>query len=195
MLGVILAGGLSTRMGSDKALLEVSGQRVLLRSLTLLQAVCGDVCVVARDQSQTDSLKVSARILTDCVSECGPLGGLHTAFQASGEDLLVLACDLPFVEQRTLERLVAAFKKTQPRVLLPRTQENGAWRDQPLCAVWSRNCKDDVATAVHARRLALYRLIQSCPAVERLDIPAQDAAQFRNVNSLQDLPHDSGNPS
>lgn len=188
MLGVILAGGHSTRMGHDKALLRIDGRRVLERNRTLLDAVCGQTLIVARDTDQAASLEMpDTRILTDIVPECGPLGGIHTAFQNTDDDLFVLACDLPFVEASMLSRLAEQFSRERPRVLLPRTPDGDGWRDQPLCAIWSRNCKTDVAAAIAARNFALYRLLQSWPNTIRVDVAPADAPQFRNVNTPDDL--------
>jgi len=191
MLGVILAGGLSTRMGHDKALLRVEGQRVLERNRTLLQAVCGKTLIVARDPQQAATLDLPhARIVTDLVPDCGPLGGIHTAFELVEDDLFVIACDLPLLQQTLIERLVAQFQAHSPRVLFPRTPEGPdgtGWRDQPLCAIWSRACKADVAVGIATGHLSLRRLIATWPNVLRADITPADAPQFRNINTPDDL--------
>lgn len=188
MLGVILAGGLSTRMGHDKALLRVEGHRVLERNRALLEKVCGQTLIVARNAEQAVSFELpTARIVTDLIPDCGPLGGIHTAFAHADDDLLVLACDLPYIEHALLDRLAAEFNQQRPRVLLPRTPKENDWRDQPLCAIWSRDCKAEVAAAIGARNFALYRLIQTWPHVLRVNLSAADAPQLRNVNTPEDL--------
>lgn len=189
MLGVLLAGGLSTRMGRDKVLLRVAGHRVLDRNREILQTICGSTLIVARDAEQAATIELpGAPIITDRVSHCGPLGGIHAAFEHTHDDLFVLACDLPFVEAPLLARLAEQFHRERPRVLLPRTPDGEGWREQPLCAIWSRHCKADVTVAITARHFALMRLLQTWPDVLRVDIPQSDAAQFRNVNTPEDLP-------
>jgi len=189
MQGVILAGGLSTRMGTDKALLRVGGRRVLDRNRAMLDSVCGKSLVAARDTAQAVSLELpDATILTDLIPHCGPLGGIHAAFEHTHDDLFVLACDLLFVEAPLLARLADQFNRERPRVLLPRTADGDGWREQPLCAIWSRHCKADIASAIAARHFSLIRLLQTWPDVLRVDIPAADAPQLRNVNTPDDLP-------
>lgn len=191
MQGVILAGGLSTRMGSDKAQLRVGGRRVLERNRELLATVCGKSLIVARDAQQAASLELpGATIVTDLIPQCGPLGGIHTAFAHIDDDLFVLACDLLFIEAPMLSRLADQFQRDQPRVLLPRTSDGDGWREQPLCAIWSRNCKDAIAAAVSARHFSLVRLLQTWPDVLRVDIPAEESDQLRNINTPADLPDD-----
>jgi molybdopterin-guanine dinucleotide biosynthesis protein A len=90
----ILAGGLSTRMGRDKSCLRL-GRRTLL----------GDVRANARE------LGVPVRVLRrDIVPRCGPVGGIYSALKTTRKSAIVfLACDMPFVSGRLLERLVAKF--------------------------------------------------------------------------------------
>ena len=89
----ILAGGLSARMGRDKAKLRLGGMPLLSR-----------VRAVARDAEYLVRI-----IRQDVVSRCGPLGGIITALKTSrSQSILFLACDMPFVSQRLLCKLIRA---------------------------------------------------------------------------------------
>lgn len=189
MTGVILAGGKSARMrGTDKAFLQRDGQRVIERNAQLLREACGDCVLVARDSSQAAELQLPRlRTLVDTIPGCGPLAGLNAAFQALHDDLFVLACDLPLLEAPLLQRMTETFQKTHPRVLLPRTPDGNGWRDQPLCAIWSKAGAPDVAKALAEKNLALYRLLQTWPDISRLDLNPQEAAWLKNVNTPEDL--------
>jgi molybdopterin-guanine dinucleotide biosynthesis protein A len=87
----ILAGGLSARMGRDKA-------RLRLRGKTLLRRV--------RDVAE--QTKRPVRIIRhDLVERCGPLGGVYTALKTSSSDsVLFLACDMPFVTVEVMEKII-----------------------------------------------------------------------------------------
>jgi molybdopterin-guanine dinucleotide biosynthesis protein A len=87
----ILAGGLSTRMGRDKARLRLGGK-------TLLRRV----------QDVASKTQWPARVIRrDLVARCGPLGGVYTALQTTPADsVLFLACDMPFVTVELIERLI-----------------------------------------------------------------------------------------
>lgn len=88
----ILAGGLSTRMGRDKARVRIGGQ-------SMLSAV--------RQTAATLGFPVRT-IRKDVVPRCGPIGGIITGFRRSrASALLFLACDMPFVDERLLRRVVA----------------------------------------------------------------------------------------
>lgn len=189
MTGVILAGGLSTRMqGRDKAFLERDGRRVIERNAELLREVCGACVIVARDGSQAAQLKLPGwPILTDKVPGCGPLGGIASAFDTISDDLFVLACDLPGVEAPLFKRMKGLFEAEKPRMLLPRTRDGNEWRTQPLCAIYSRECELDVAKALEEKRLALFRLIQTWQGVRTLDLDEIESAWLKNVNTPGDL--------
>ena len=89
----ILAGGLSTRMGRDKARLRLGGTSLLSRVRTIARVTEYPVRVIRRD----------------VVTRCGPLGGIVTACRTSkAESILFLACDMPFVSQRLLRELIRA---------------------------------------------------------------------------------------
>ena len=88
----ILAGGLSTRMGKDKARLRL-GQRTLLGHVRL----------------RANALGLPVRVIRrDLVSRCGPLGGIYTALcRDRAESVLFLSCDMPFVSEALLGNLLA----------------------------------------------------------------------------------------
>ena len=89
----ILAGGLSTRLGRDKARLKLHGQTMLARIRRTAQEVGCPVRVIRRD----------------VVARCGPLGGIFTALQTTrAEAVLFLACDMPLVTAALLSRMVRA---------------------------------------------------------------------------------------
>src|ERR1700746_750117 len=91
----ILAGGKSSRMGSDKAFLDLGGRSLLARSLDLARSVTPDVKIVG------DPAKFSAFAPTipDLYSGRGPLAAIHAALTNSATDFnLILAVDLPFLD-------------------------------------------------------------------------------------------------
>lgn|SRR5579885_3682283 len=128
--GIILAGGRSQRMGSNKALLPVPGQPSLTfveHLASLLSACCSEVLLVARDEvSGREYLSFpgahpSRRLIYDLEPDQGPLMGLSTGLLAAfSSHALVLAVDLPFVQPALLSWL-CAFPLTD-EALVPRVQ-------------------------------------------------------------------------
>ena len=92
--GYVLAGGKSSRMGANKALLELGGKPLVRHAVEKLRRVCVDVRVMSHDPK----LSEYAPILPDLHPECGPMGGMEAALLHSAFDWnLFLAVDMPFL--------------------------------------------------------------------------------------------------
>jgi molybdopterin-guanine dinucleotide biosynthesis protein A len=102
----ILAGGHARRFGGlDKSRLVVGGRTIIARQLDVLQHVAREVFVVGPTDGRFADLGVMVH--ADIIAGCGALGGLHTALAVAHADrVLVVACDLPFLEVAVLTRLV-----------------------------------------------------------------------------------------
>ena len=112
MIGVVLAGGRSTRLGQDKVRLRLpgDGRDMLARTADLL-AACTDGVVIscrAPDAGEETLALPGIRSIPDAESGLGPLGGVWSALRELRQPILVLSCDLPFMDMPTLRRLIDA---------------------------------------------------------------------------------------
>lgn len=137
----ILAGGASRRMGTDKALLTLSGRTLLERTIATVARVADDV-MIAGDRGPYHRFGVP--VIPDVFPGTGTLGGIATALRhARHEYVLVVACDMPFLSARLLEAMAG-----QPRdfdVLVPLThashsRQGGQHTYQTLHAIYGRTC-------------------------------------------------------
>jgi molybdenum cofactor guanylyltransferase len=180
----ILAGGNSTRMGTDKAFVMLDGRTLLARALD----VCRTITSEARIVGDRKKFAPFAPVVGDVFPGCGPLAGIHAALRSSGTDLnLVLAVDLPFVSPALLHFLVAEARQHAAIVTLPRAGKG--W--QPLCAVYRRAFADAAETALRARRYKIDALFD--PALtrsigeEELRSAGFSPEVFRNLNTPEEL--------
>jgi len=128
----ILAGGRSSRMGRDKALLRLGEKTFVERISDALRSLVGERIKVVGARSAEASGGLP--IVEDIYKERGALGGLHAAFaHAQREWVFVIACDLPFTTGKLLARLAALRENFEAVVPV---QRDG--RLQPLCAVYRR---------------------------------------------------------
>ena len=140
--GFVLAGGASSRMGRDKALLELAGVPMLLRTARLLQSVAGSIAVVGFSEKYRP---LTLPLLPDDWPGAGPLGGIATALRASTVPWnLVVACDLPYLTMAWLDYLVGRALSSQADAVLP-TSVRGA---EPLCAMYHKRCEPGIRAAL-----------------------------------------------
>lgn len=149
--GIVLAGGRSTRMGRDKAWVEVAGRPMIAWVLEAVQAVAQYTMIVSRRSGHLQSLGVP--VVEDRYPARGPLTGVHAGLKAAPTELcLVVACDLPLVQPALLSLLAASCGPAHAAVpyVMPRAVPSarplgsfGSSREaglQPLCAAYRRAC-------------------------------------------------------
>jgi molybdenum cofactor guanylyltransferase len=180
----ILAGGGSTRMGTDKAFVMLAGETLLARALRLCRAVSSQVLIVG-DRRKFGPF---ASVVEDVFPGCGPLGGIHAALRASQTDLnLVLAVDVPFVSPALLQSLVARARDSSAIVTVPRTLHG--W--QPLCAIYRRAFADAAEQALDSARYKIDALFDEASTMvigeDELQSAGFSPQAFRNLNTPEEL--------
>jgi molybdopterin-guanine dinucleotide biosynthesis protein A len=179
----ILAGGRSSRMGADKAFLELAGKPLIARAVDLVREIVPEVTIVG------DRRKFAAfgPVIQDVYRDCGPLGGIHAALMDSRAELnVILAVDLPFVSAQFLRYLLMRAESSGTTVSVPSI---GGYF-QPLCAVYR---KQFLFSAEHALSEGknkidhLFREVTLCTVSEE-DMTANgfDVSIFRNLNTPED---------
>jgi molybdopterin-guanine dinucleotide biosynthesis protein A len=142
-MGFVLAGGTSSRMGTDKAFLEFQGQTLLERALAVIGRVCPSAAIVG-DPGRFSNY---GAVVEDVYPGCGPLAGIHGALTSSSAELnLMLAVDLPFVSESLLSCLFSAAEESSAIVTVPRMGKGF----QPLCAVYRPEFADVADLALQA---------------------------------------------
>jgi len=180
----ILAGGQSSRMGTDKAFVEFEGRTLLARSLELARSLTDDVRIVGQHEKYSSF----APTIEDFFRGCGPLAGIHRALRASQKDLnLILAVDVPFVCAGLLEYIIERAKSTVATVTVPRAAKGF----QPLCAVYRPAFADNAEQALRDRQFKIDALFASVRTAvieeEELQSAGFSIGLFRNLNTPQDL--------
>jgi len=181
--GFILAGGKSTRMGTDKALLELAGRPLIEHMLELARSVCPQVCVVG-DPGKFSRL---APVIPDLYAGQGPLAGIHAALTHSETNLnLILGVDLPFLEAEFLSYLISQSRTSGGVVTVP--VADGFV--QTLCAVYRREFAESAGQALRTGQNKVDAIFPQTSIRKLLD---QELAQagfgpqmFRNLNTPED---------
>ncbi len=129
IIGFVQAGGRSSRMGADKAWLEIEGRPMIERSLATAKPIVKSLAIIinaanpqtAKYEKLAESL--NAKIIQDLHDHRGPLGGIHTALVncEKDESALILACDLPFVTTEFLSLLSNIHQNPQSAIRNPQS--------------------------------------------------------------------------
>jgi len=197
VVGAVLAGGESRRLGRDKALLPWLGKALLLHPFEVLQEVMSEVVVVTVGGRSYGELGVP--VIHDRFEGLGPLAGIHAALEwADSRPVFVVACDLPFVSVELVNHV--ADWSTGQKVLASAGDEAWAhprarvavWhgRQQPLCGLYSASCREPLETRLRDGRLEAWRFLGE---IDTATVPiTSDLAFYRpdllvNINSPGDL--------
>ncbi len=133
LVGVILAGGQSSRMGQEKARVQLAGRTLIEWVSAALKTVCSQLLVVGGSAELAD-LAVAVPV-ADAVGGAGPLDGLVAALRAAQHDILVVACDMPFLQPVLLQGLISSAAP-QADAVVP--LKDGLY--EPLVAVYRFSC-------------------------------------------------------
>jgi molybdopterin-guanine dinucleotide biosynthesis protein A len=186
-VGFVVAGGLSSRMGRDKALLPWQGSTLLDHAIARLVAVCSDVRILCGPARRYEDR--GRPLVVDAIPDGGPLAGLAAGLENAGDAAgLYLGVDLPLVSVA----LLAALAAIKGDAVVPITPGG----PEPLCAVYRPACRD----AVRARLAAGDRRMTSFWPEVRVRTLEGDALAvfgdprriFHNVNAPADYPGVSG---
>ncbi len=181
--GVILAGGCSSRMGSDKALLPYQGGRFIEAIHRRMEDLFEEVIVVTADPGRYDFLP--CRRVTDIFPGMGALGGIHAALRQCGaERIFVVACDMPHLVPGLIRYLCSLEEEAD--VVVP----EGEGGLEPLHAVYRKSVLPIVEEALgdgRCRVVSFFDRVRvrrvSREEVERID-PGLSA--FRNINTPEE---------
>jgi molybdopterin-guanine dinucleotide biosynthesis protein A len=181
LIGVVLTGGSSRRMGCTKALIEVGG--VPMASI-VAEALAGAGCktVVALGGNPEELADLDMAVLPDEHPGQGPLGGVISALgscPSAATAVVVVACDLPWISSSDLSDLVAAARDNPlADVVVARTT-----RLEPACGVWNPKCLPALREMFADGERALHPAIAQLSSVE----VTVDERAMRNINTPSDL--------
>jgi molybdopterin-guanine dinucleotide biosynthesis protein A len=188
IVGVVLAGGLSSRMGEHKPALRLceSMPDLLSCAIGLLRSCTAEVWVSCR-QGQTVP---DCRCIHDLEEGLGPIGGIVSALTALARSprraALVLSCDLPFMNKDTLARLIDARRNAEPGTLMTTFRQAETGYIEALTAIYEKEALPFFEQAL-ASRLRQINLVLRPD--QRMDVTytRREALPFFNINFPADL--------
>lgn len=178
--GIILAGGLSSRMGTDKGLLSVQNKPMVKHVIDTFNALNIPIIIVANNDAYD---QFNYPVYNDIVENKGPLGGLYTGLHYSQTELnVVMSCDTPYVSQEVISLLLEVHKNN-----ISIAGFNG--KKHPTIGVFNKSIADQLFQAIVNDNLKLemaYRQI-GYDIIEMSQLETIDDRVFANINTNEEL--------
>jgi molybdenum cofactor guanylyltransferase len=180
--GIVLAGGLSSRMGTEKGMVQFCGKPLVQWVLDALQPLVSDLVIVANDPVYA---QLGHRVVKDDFKEVGPVGGLCTGLRhIHTEASFVLSCDIPLITSDLLRFLLVQLGDAS--AIAAQTLE----RRQPLVSVYRKSCLADLIENVAVGRLRMDSALAAAGG-GYFTFPGRfegfDPDCLRNFNSPEDI--------
>lgn len=180
--GIVLAGGKSSRMGSDKSLIRWKGITLIERAIQLLRPLCSKV-VISSNNFVYDF--TGCETWPDEIPQQAPIIGIYSCLKRSATEVnIILSCDMPFASTELLKHLLGCSGKAAVVVPL----HDGFM--EPLCGIYQQSILPDLEQRITDNEFSLHRFIKSCPHhYAEIDekLPFFCSNLFLNINTPDDL--------
>ena len=180
--GILLSGGKSCRMGQDKGLCMLGDKPMAAYGLELLETFCDEVLISANGD---EYLQFGKPVIKDEIKNTGPIGGLYSAIKAAKhEDILVLSCDMPFVNEALFRHIIA-----QSNHCLAAIPADGDLLE-PTCGYYNKKILPFIEEQIRKQKYSLRHLLEKAGYKKitlSAGMPFDTRHLFFNVNSPGDL--------
>lgn len=186
VVGVVLAGGESRRLGRDKCLVQVNREYLPVRMAKLIKGFCPRVLFIGRSARE---FGLDIDWSPDDYPGIGPLGGILTALRLAGNrPCLVLACDLPFLGPGCLNLLIKERKQRPASAVMTTFLQVETGYIEALVSIYEPGALSFLYPGL---KQGVYKLSRLIPESFRHHIPysVERSTCFFNVNHPDDLKH------
>ncbi|MBP7506263.1 MAG: molybdenum cofactor guanylyltransferase [Prolixibacteraceae bacterium] len=175
--GGILAGGKSSRMGTEKGLQTFKGKSLILYSVEALKPFCTEFLISSNNISYH---QFKFPLVKDVVTDCGPLGGLLSLLKKTRKEyLFLLACDMPFVTSETIKSLFEGIGEAE--CIVPKIGN----KMEPLCAIYSKSLIPEIEKQITTGDYSMHTLIMN--SSRKFVHFAEESSEFKSINVPEDL--------
>ncbi len=180
--GVILAGGKSSRIGSDKSFLNISGEQFISRILSTMQSVFSEV-IISTNNSEPYKI-FGVELVQDIISSIGPLSGIYSTLKyADTEKIFVSSCDMPLIDADIIKNILNI--NTDAQVILPVIN----LIPQYDFGIYEKSILPQIENLISSRdeKVSLKKLIPlvKTTLIKVEELPAYNERTFLNINTIE----------
>jgi len=183
MTGIILAGGKSTRMGSEKGLAVFGGKPLIQYALDVFKPLCDEILISSNSESYH---YLGYQVIPDEYPGIGPMGGIYSCLRRSKNEInLVLSCDMPFVTVELFRWLI--LKRGNSMISVPWHEKD---HYEPLCGIYHKGVVEDMRQFIFKKNYKLpdlFMRVAFMPVNANELCPDRGPDCFININSSEDL--------
>jgi len=174
--GIILAGGKSSRMGSNKALMLYKNQRLIDIAISVVKPLVNEILVSSNELIPN----LSNRIISDVFENTGPIGGLYSCLKESNTDInLVIPCDVPLVSTSFYSLMLEKIESFD--AVIPRHSKG---KLEPLIGIYHKNVLPMMEEQINQH---VYKLVNLLERLNVCYIVIPKSADLKNLNYPTDL--------
>ncbi|MFM9265964.1 molybdenum cofactor guanylyltransferase [Tychonema sp. BBK16] len=183
---IVLAGGQSSRMGRDKALLEIEGKCLLVRSCEVAANLTSEVYVMtAWPDRYRSTLTNKCQFLVEYDPGSGPLIALSQGLtQITTEWILLLACDLPLLDAQIIQHWVDRLTAVPPSTLAVVPYQNSRW--EPLCGFYRQQSLSSLQSFIENGGRSFQVWLNQITVVP-LSVGEREAVMLSNCNTIEEF--------
>lgn len=149
---IVLAGGKSLRMGSDKGIVKLNGKRFIDYILAAVLPNVNEVIIIANNDNYNN---LGYKVIKDMIQDCGPLGGIYTGLMKSKtENNIVVSCDIPFINSDLIKYIIENISSAD--ITVPVYNGN----IEPLCAIYTKRTADEIYNLIMINELKIKNIIK-----------------------------------
>lgn len=177
--GIILSGGKSSRMGSEKGFMSYNGKPFIQHSIEALKPLVMEIIIVSNN---VDYDVFGLKRIEDVMENAGPLAGLYSGLHQSKTDYnLVLSCDIPLINTSILQRLVDAIDDDSEII-----QIESQGKTMPLIALYRKQCEHIFLKLLNEGERRLQFAVNQC-LVKNVILHEDESEFVQNINTPEQL--------
>lgn len=177
--GIILAGGKSTRMGTDKGMLELDGKPFIQYSIEALKPLVSNIMIVSDNPSHD---KFGLERVDDKFKDAGPVSGIYSGLDASTMEYnMILSCDIPLITTEVLKKLLHEASNDIDII-----QAESGGKSMPLIALYKKSVKEHFYDALMSDERRLRVVVNNC-RYKNVPLENQLLRTTKNVNTKKEF--------
>ncbi len=177
--GIILAGGRSSRMGSEKGLVLLDGKPFIRHIIEAIQPLVSELLIVS---SNADYDTFNIKRVEDIIPNAGPIAGLHAGLtHAKTKNSLVVSCDVPLLTTEFLQQLIHADQEDYDII-----QYEAKGKTIPLIASYKKRCAKKCIELLNNDERRLQKLVSELN-VKTIPVLENEHHLVTNINTQEDL--------